>query len=117
MVQTSAKWLVLLAGLWFFIGECPMSLARNDDLGVLNQQVLQLYPAGKVSGGYSDRETSSLLIERPVLGPEHPDTSVVNNLGALYEGMGDYAGAEPLYQQALQITKKVLGSEHLKTCY
>src|SRR5260221_5761802 len=115
MVHTPAKWLVLLVGLGFFIGECPRSLARNDDPGVLNQQVLQLYQQGKYQEAIPIAK-KLLVIQKRVLGPEHPDTvSSLNNLGALYEGMGDYAAAEPLFQQALQIRKKVLGPEHLDT--
>jgi tetratricopeptide (TPR) repeat protein len=33
-------------------------------------------------------------------------------LGALHEGMGDYAKAEPLYRQALEIKKRMLGENH-----
>jgi len=33
----------------------------------------------------------------------------------LYQDMGEYAKAEPLYQEALRIRQKVLGSEHPDT--
>ena len=36
----------------------------------------------------------------------------LNNLAVLYHSMGNYPQAEELYQQALSIRKKVLGSEH-----
>ena len=41
--------------------------------------------------------------------------SSLNNLAALYQAMGDYAKAEPLYQEALRIRQKVLGPEHPDT--
>jgi tetratricopeptide (TPR) repeat protein len=36
----------------------------------------------------------------------------LNNLALLYWNMGNYAQAEPLYQQALKIRHKPLGDEH-----
>jgi len=39
----------------------------------------------------------------------------VSNLALLYDHMGEYGKAEPLYQQTLQIRKKVLGEEHPDT--
>jgi len=51
-----------------------------------------------------------------VLGPEHPNTATyLNNLAGFYEQIGDYAKAKPLYEQALEIRKKVLGPEHPDT--
>ena len=49
-------------------------------------------------------------------GPEHPETAdALNNLGLLFQKIGDYAKAEPLLQEALRIRRKVLGSEHPDT--
>ncbi|MCH7725661.1 MAG: CHAT domain-containing protein [Planctomycetes bacterium] len=51
-----------------------------------------------------------------MLGREHPDTALsLNNLGSLYQLMGDYANAEPLHQKSLEINRKVLGPEHENT--
>jgi hypothetical protein len=51
-----------------------------------------------------------------VLGPEHPKTVTnLNNLTTLYADMGEYAKAEPLYEEALRIRQKVFGTEHLST--
>ena len=51
-----------------------------------------------------------------VLGHEHPDTALaLHNLGAIYSEMGDFAKADPLYRQSLQIRQKVLGDEHPDT--
>ncbi|MCA9124864.1 MAG: CHAT domain-containing protein, partial [Planctomycetales bacterium] len=36
----------------------------------------------------------------------------LNNLAALYHAMGDYSRAEPLYHQAMEIRKEVLGEKH-----
>ena len=36
----------------------------------------------------------------------------LNNLAALYKNQGRYSEAEPLYQQALELYKRLLGEEH-----
>ena len=47
------------------------------------------------------------------MGEEHPDYATsLNNLAGLYKSMGEYAKAEPLYRQALEIRRRVLGEEH-----
>ena len=50
------------------------------------------------------------------MGSEHPDTATSRkNLGLLYWTMGEYAKAEPLFQQVLRIRQKVLGPENRDT--
>ena len=47
------------------------------------------------------------------LGENHPDYATsLNNLAVLYQARGDYAKAEPLHRQALEIRKRVLGENH-----
>ncbi|MHC1756201.1 MAG: tetratricopeptide repeat protein [Methanosarcina sp.] len=49
----------------------------------------------------------------PCWGPEHPDVATtLNNLALLYEGMGKYEKALPLYKRALEIIEKTLGTNH-----
>jgi len=44
---------------------------------------------------------------------DHPDVATsLNNLAALYESLGDYARAEPLYKRSLVIYEKALGPDH-----
>ena len=51
-----------------------------------------------------------------VLGPEHPDTlTCVNNLAGLLERKGDCAGAQRLYEWALEARERVLGRDHPDT--
>jgi hypothetical protein len=48
-----------------------------------------------------------------VLGEPLPDYATsLNSLGASYKMMGDYARAEPLYRQALELRKNGLGEAH-----
>jgi tetratricopeptide (TPR) repeat protein len=51
-----------------------------------------------------------------VLGKEHPDTlTSVNNLAVLLYSKGDYEGAQPLYERAMEARERVLGKEHPDT--
>ena len=47
---------------------------------------------------------------KKALGEGHPDYATsLNDLAVLYQEMGDYARAEPLFRQALEIREKALG--------
>ena len=88
----------------------------------------ELYQA---MGDYAKAEPllqEALRIRQKVLGSEHPGTAAsLIDLAHLYWAMGvfqgeqgpvardNYAKAEPLYQEALRIRQKVLGSEHPDT--
>ncbi len=54
-----------------------------------------------------------VAVERRVFGPEDLELAAsLEKLAALHYSMGEYAKAEPLYGQALEIKKKVLGENH-----
>jgi tetratricopeptide (TPR) repeat protein/CHAT domain-containing protein len=115
LMQTTVKVLVLLLALGLFLGKGLQAFARDDDPGLLNQQVLQLYQEGKYQEAIPFAE-KLLAIRKRTLGCEDPSTAQsLNNLAALYLGTGDYSKAEPLFQQALQIRKKLLGQQHPDT--
>ena len=49
-------------------------------------------------------------MRREAVGEEHPSfASSLDRLAELYQAMGNYAAAEPLYQQALGIRRTNLG--------
>ena len=51
----------------------------------------------------------AIEIVRRERGPEDPDTATsLNNLAELYRVMGNYAKAEPLYQEALRIRSETV---------
>ena len=77
-----------------------------------NERLVQLYRAGKASEASKICE-QVLETRKRILGEEHSDyAQSLNNLATLYESMGEYARAEPLFVQARDIQKKVLGEEH-----
>ena len=90
-------------------------VAQDDDPGVLNRQVLQLYQQGKYQEAIPLAE-KVLAITKGRLGPEHPNIATsLRNLAFLYASTGDYARAEPFFEEALQIRQKALGPEHPDT--
>src|SRR3546814_18807306 len=52
-------------------------------------------------------------MRRATLEPGHPHIAVnINNLANLYREQGDYVRAEPLYREAIAITRESAGDEH-----
>jgi tetratricopeptide (TPR) repeat protein len=81
----------------------------------LNRQVLEHYRHGEYEQGVAVAGRVLALAERS-FGMEHPSTlTSVNNLAALLQGKGDYAGAEPLFRRALDASERMLGAEHSDT--
>ncbi len=105
---------ILLIGLSTLAAK-PSSTTPGTEADRLNQQVTQLYKAGK----YSDAipiATRVLELREKRLGLDNPYTAEsFNDLGELYVKIGDYDKAEPLFQQALKIREKVLGPEQPPT--
>ena len=81
---------VLLAlGLWILA--CPATLAEDDDPKALNRQVTQLIEQGKYQEAIPIAERA-VEAARRTGGPKHPETAdALNNLGFLFEKIGDYA--------------------------
>jgi tetratricopeptide (TPR) repeat protein len=47
---------------------------------------------------------------------DHPDVATgLNNLASLYKSQGKYSEAEPLYLEALAMSKRMLGTNHPTT--
>src|SRR3546814_9769445 len=52
-------------------------------------------------------------MRRATLEPGHPHIAVnINNLANLYREQGDYVRDEPLYREAIAITRESAGEEH-----
>jgi tetratricopeptide (TPR) repeat protein len=77
---------------------------------VLDVLVEALFRGGKAkqpeSREFAER---AIAIKKNILGPDHPEVAVsLNNLAIILNIIGDYAGARPLFEQALAIREKAL---------
>ncbi len=79
---------------------------------VLNQEVVDLYHAGKLDRALVVAQKALEVAEQNA-GKDHPDVvQSLNNLAGLYAIQGDYAKAEPLLKRSLAIREKALGPDH-----
>ena len=79
---------------------------------ILNQEVMELYQAGKYDRAVVVAQKALEVAEQNV-GKDHPHVATsLNNLAGLYDTQGDYAKAEPLYKRSLAIWEKALGPDH-----
>jgi len=122
----SAKVTITFLALSFWVLAHTASSAEDHDPNALNQQVHHLIEQGKYQEALPIAEKAVEVAKR-ARGPEHLDTAdALNNLGLLFkksgdyaskldQAMGEYAKAEPLLLEALQIRQKALGPEHPDT--
>jgi len=55
----------------------------------------------------------SLQACKTIYGLRHPATArVLNDLASLYQDMADFAQAQTLYEQSLDIRTRLLGADH-----
>ena len=67
---------------------------------------------GSTLGDLGELERTLAINER-TYGPDHPEVAItLNNLGAAYCGLGDYAKARDVLKRALKIRKRAYGPEH-----
>ncbi len=79
---------------------------------ILNQEVMDLYRAGKYDLAVVVAKKALEVAEENV-GPNHLDVAQsLNNLAVLYKTQGQYAKAEPLFKRSLAIAEKALGPNH-----
>ena len=106
---------ILAIGLLAF-GECyGQSPEQKKELAKADadeQKLIQLYKDGDYAAAAKIGERIKQIRQR-ILGNEHPDYATsLNNLAVLYESIGSYERAEPLYLETIKIYGKVLGKEH-----
>jgi CHAT domain-containing protein/tetratricopeptide (TPR) repeat protein len=93
-------------------GSWPVFAQSSSDLDALNQQIVQLYEAGKYAEATTMAERAVNLAERQ-FGSAHPVVGTsLSNLASLYNRQGRYGEAEPLYKRALSIAEKTLGANN-----
>lgn len=80
-----------------------------------NDEIARLYTDGRFAEALEGSLALLARAERE-LGPDHPETLlVVNNLAVLYDALGRYTEAEPLYQRAISANERRFGPEHPDT--
>src|SRR5262245_46798937 len=105
------QWLRAIAMLLVLNGFAP-ALAQSDDLAALQQQVAQLYQAGKYDEAIPRAQRLGELT-RARLGNEHrTHANALGILADLYREKGRYAEAEPLLKSARTKLEKALGPDH-----
>ena len=71
----------------------------KDDLESLDQRIVELFEQGKYQEAIPLAE-KAVKMARRLRGPEDPDIATsLNNLAVLYQAMGEYAKAEPLFRE------------------
>src|SRR5260370_9129967 len=106
---------VLLLALGFSFVVNAQALAEDDSPAELNRRIDELYQQGKFKEAIPLAE-KLVALTKQARGEDDAETAAtINLLARLYERTGDYAKAEPLYKQALEIRQKVLGREHPHT--
>jgi tetratricopeptide (TPR) repeat protein len=94
---------------------------KDPNLATLYSRLADIYKRRLDQGEFQDYKTElDLTIEylgkaaevQKELGLEKGLATSLNNLALLYESQGRYSEAEPLYLQALSLTRRLLGEEH-----
>ena len=94
---------------------------KDPSLATLYERMGQIYRQRLERGECQDyQKEQALAIEyfskaadlQNELGLEEHYASTLNNLAALYDSQGRYDQAEPLYLQALELCKRLLGEDH-----
>ena len=99
MARALAKSSFVLLALGHWIFTCRASLAEDHEPNALNQQVDHLIEQGKYQEAIPVAERAVEVAKR-ALGPEDPETAdALNNLGFIFQKIGEYAKAEPLLQE------------------
>src|SRR5829696_8337813 len=98
------------------IGQPDEVVEQLDDHELIhsyNNQIRRLREKGQHEHALEIAKRLRGLAPRQLLGDNNPYLAItLDNLAYLYQSMGNYAEAEPLYRQALEINRKVLGDEH-----
>ena len=88
------------------------AISQGIEWETLNQEVMDLYRAGRYDRAVVVAKKALEVAERNV-GPDHSAVATsLNNLALLYNTQGQYAQAEPLYKRSLAIKEKAFGSDH-----
>ena len=89
---------------------CGISYGQEESWEAINARVTELHGQKKYQEALPLAEKCLALARKS--GDDVRTAHSLNNLAFLYEQQKRYAEAEPLYKEALQIRRRVLGTEH-----
>src|ERR1043166_6897624 len=91
------------------LGMGSVPAQTDSEVRDMIHQIDQLRAAGKFQEAVPIAETVLKYCEKND-GPDHPETAAsLNDLALLYDGLGNYSKAIPLFERALKIREKALG--------
>jgi CHAT domain-containing protein/Flp pilus assembly protein TadD len=105
--------IVMLLALGFSSVVNAQAPADGDSPAELTRRIMELYGEGKFREAIPLAER--LVTKQPRGLDDSQSAASINLLALLYKSTGEYAKAEPLYKEALEIRQKVLGREHPDT--
>ncbi len=109
MITHKTKW--LLVGLVCLALWPAHASAQGGQWDTLNAAGIEAYQHGDYAE--AEKQFGVALNEAEGFGPQDPRLGTsLNNLAVVYEDLGRYAEAEPLYNRALAIREKALGPDH-----
>jgi len=106
--------IVIILTLCFSFEVKAQASARGNSPAQLHQRILELYQHGKFKDAIPLAEKLVALTKR-ARGDDRDTAISLNDLALLYQAMGNYAKAEPLFKEALVIQQTALGPEHPTT--
>lgn len=84
----------------------------TSEIASLHDTILALWREGRYAEALAPAQRVTELSRR-LLGETHPEHALaLNNLGRVHHELGNFAAAEPLFQQALAIWRAVQGEQH-----
>ncbi len=102
---------------WLLVGLLVLVLWHADTQA--QQGVWERYMRAGVAahqqGNYGEavKQTKAALEAAEAFGPDDPRLATTfNNLALVYQALGKYTEAEPLFKRSLAISEKTLGPEH-----
>jgi tetratricopeptide (TPR) repeat protein len=108
-VMRIALGMFVLVGFLAAIPVAPARTQTTEEVDALSAQAIDFYNQGQYIEGINVAERALGLAER-LHGPEHIEVGrLLNLLASLFDALGRYADAEPLYRRTLAIAEKVLG--------
>src|SRR5437764_13126012 len=106
-LSSISVWVVLLTLESNIFGQTA-SNPDVDKVTRMDNQIGALYHQGQSTQALA-LAIQTLKLSEDTLGPEHPmTTTCLNDLGWMYQNLGQYTNAEPVFKRCLEIRERIL---------